>query len=562
MKLSKEQFHTALVETGGVSEEEFERASASKEADTIGIDGMLIASGALTDEQLAQLMGLYFKVPSVNLRQLRVEAEILSLIPEDFARRHEVLPLKADEKSVTVATSSPEDVVERALLEKYLRREVKTNYATPSDIKDHLFWYQKDPKQLFAQILEKEKVEKGASDTTIIELVTAMMDYAFQGGASDIHIEPEEGYTLIRFRQDGVLHDIAKLPKEIHEKIITRLKVLARLATDEHRVPQDGKIRHKTRWGEFLDLRLSVIPTTYAEKAVMRLLSEKNRRLSLANLGFSPEDLKKVSGAIKKPWGMILVTGPTGSGKTTTLYAMLQILNSRDVNITTIEDPVEYEIEGVNQIPVNEKTGLSFAKGLRSIVRQDPDIVMVGEIRDRDTANIAVNAAMTGHLVLSTLHTNDAATAFPRLSDMGVENFLIASTVNVVIAQRLVRRICMNCIQSVEDDPLQKEIIEEYPEMQEFVMKLTKKKTAKSVRTFKGKGCHVCHQSGYYGRVGIFEVLTISDEIKEAIMKDANADQIRAIAIKEGMLTMLQDGIRRALAGQTTLEEVLRVTRE
>lgn len=562
MRLSKEQFHVALVETGGVSEEEFVRAAATKEADSIGIDGMLIASGALTDEQMAQLMGLYFQVPSVNLRQMRVEPEVLSLIPEDFARRHEILPLKADEKSVTIATSSPEDVVERALLEKYLRREVKTNYATTSDIRDHLFWYQKDPKQFFAQILEKEKTEKGESDTTMIELVTAMMDFAFQGGASDIHIEPEEGYTLIRFRQDGILHDIARLPKEIHEKIITRLKVLARLATDEHRVPQDGKIRHKTRWGESLDLRLSVIPTTYAEKAVMRLLSEKNRRLSLANLGFSPEDLKKVSNAIKKPWGMILVTGPTGSGKTTTLYAMLQILNSRDVNITTIEDPIEYEIEGINQIPVNEKTGLTFAKGLRSIVRQDPDIIMVGEIRDRDTANIAVNAAMTGHLVLSTLHTNDAATAFPRLSDMGVENFLIASTVNVVIAQRLVRRICMNCIQSIEDDPLQKEIIEDYPEMKEFVIKLSKKKTVKGIRTFKGKGCHVCHQSGYYGRVGIFEVLTISEEIKEAIMKNANADQIRTIATKEDMFTMLQDGVRLALSGQTTLEEVLRVTRE
>jgi type IV pilus assembly protein PilB len=340
------------------------------------------------------------------------------------------------------------------------------------------------------------------------------------------------------------------------------LKVLARLATDEHRVPQDGKIRHKSRWGEALDLRLSVIPTTHDEKAVMRLLSEKNRRLSLANLGFFSEDLKSVSDAIKKPWGMILVTGPTGSGKTTTLYAMLQILNRRDVNITTIEDPVEYEIESINQIPVNEKTGLTFAKGLRSIVRQDPDIIMVGEIRDKDTANIAVNAAMTGHLVLSTLHTNDAATAFPRLSDMGIENFLIASTVNIVIAQRLVRKICMNCIQSVEGDEIQQQIIDEYPEMKEFVMKFTKKKTTKGVRTFKGKGCHVCHQSGYFGRIGIFEVMAVSETIKEAIMKNANADQIRESAVKEGMPTMLQDGVRRVLAGQTTLEEVLRVTRE
>lgn len=560
--LTKEQFHSALVESGGVTEEEFEQAAASKDAADFGIDTMLVANASLTDEQLSQLMGFYFAVPSVNLRQLRVEPTVLNLLPEAFARQNEILPLKADEKSVTVATSSPNDVLERSLLEKYLRREIKMNYATPTDIREHLFWYQKDPKQIFSEILEKGEKEISASDTTIIELVNTMIDYAFQGGASDIHIEPEEGHTLIRFRQDGMLHDIAKLPKSTHENIITRLKVLARLATDEHRAPQDGKIRHRTRFGDALDLRLSVIPTTFAEKAVMRLLSEKNRRLSLANLGFSSEDLKKVSTAIRKPWGMILVTGPTGSGKTTTLYAMLQILNRRDVNITTIEDPVEYQIEGINQIPVNEKTGLTFAKGLRSIVRQDPDIIMVGEIRDRDTANIAVNAAMTGHLVLSTLHTNDAATAFPRLSDMGIENFLVASTVNVVIAQRLVRKICMNCIQSVVDDALQKQIMDEFPEMKEFIMKLTKKKSTKGIMTFRGKGCHVCHQSGYYGREGIFEVLTVNEEIKEAIMKNANADQIHSIAIKAGMLTMLQDGLRRAIAGQTTLEEVLRVTRE
>jgi len=560
--LTKEQFHAALVESGGVTEEEFEQAAVTKEAATLGIDTILIANATLTDEQLAQLMGFYFNVPSVNLRQMSVESEVLSLVPEAFARHHELLPLKADEKSITVATSSPNDVLERSLLEKYLRKEVIVNYATPTDIREHLFWYQKDPKQMFAQILEKGKTEVGASDTTIIELVTTMIDYAFQGGASDIHIEPETDYTLIRFRQDGMLHDIARLPKTTHENIITRLKVLARLATDEHRAPQDGKIRYKTQWGEALDLRLSVIPTTHAEKAVMRILSEKNRQLSLASLGFSPEDLKKVSAAIRKPWGMILVTGPTGSGKTTTLYAMLQILNKRDVNITTIEDPVEYQVEGINQIPVNEKTGLTFAKGLRSIVRQDPDIIMVGEIRDSETANIAVNAAMTGHLVLSTLHTNDSATAFPRLSDMGVENFLIASTVNVVIAQRLVRKICMNCIQSVEDDPLQQQIIEEFPEMKEFVINLTKKKTLKGLRTFKGKGCHVCHQSGYNGRGGIFEVMIVSEAVKEEIMKSSNADQILATALREGMLTMLQDGLRRALAGQTTLEEVLRVTRE
>ena len=294
----------------------------------------------------------------------------------------------------------------------------------------------------------------------------------------------------------------------------------------------------------------------------MRLLTDKSHSFTLTDLGLSTPDYKKISDVIHKPWGAILVTGPTGSGKTTLLYAMLRVLNQRGVNITTIEDPVEFDIENISQIQVNEKAGLTFANGLRSIVRQDPDIIMVGEIRDKETAGIAVNAAMTGHLVLSTLHTNDAATTFPRLQDMDIEDFLVASTVNVVVAQRLVRKTCGNCLTSVKMDTVRLELLERTPNLKEYFMELTGKKVLKTHRLYEGKGCHVCHGTGFHGRIGIFEVLVVSDSVREAIMQHKNADDIHGIALEEGMTSMLYDGLRKVTVGQTTLEEVLRVVKE
>jgi type IV pilus assembly protein PilB len=399
-------------------------------------------------------------------------------------------------------------------------------------------------------------------DTTAIELIDAIINYAYQGGASDIHIEPEEEYTLIRYRQDGLLHDIARIPVRLHDNLLTRLKVLSRLATDEQRAAQDGKIRHQTQWGEEIEIRLSILPTTQAEKAVMRLLADKSQEFNLTNLGFSQGDYKQMAEVIQRPWGAILVTGPTGSGKSTTLYSILKVLNTREVNIATIEDPVEYDMEGVAQTQVNEKTGLTFAKGLRSLVRQDPDIIMVGEIRDAETASIAVNAAMTGHLVLSTLHTNDAATAFPRLQEMDVEDFLIASTVNVVVAQRLVRKICANCIASVQIDAVTEELLARNPHVAAYLKNIAGKKTLRGITIYKGKGCHVCHESGYHGRIGVFEVLTVSEKIRQAVMAHKNADEIRDLALEEGMTTMVYDGVRNVTLGVTTLEEVMRVTSE
>jgi len=560
--LTKEQLHQALVDSQAVTEEDFKKAELATEVSQIGIDGVLISRGVLKDEEFGAVMAVWYNVPFINLRRTHVPSEVIERLPEVFARTHELLPIKEDQTICTIATDDPLDLLERSLLEKYLRKEVRYVFATKADLKAHMYLFAKDPKAMIESIIQHTMGAQTGVDTTAIELIDAIINYAYQSGASDIHIEPEEEYTLIRYRQDGLLHDIAKIPVRLHDNLMTRLKVLSRLATDERRAAQDGKIGHKTQWGEEIEIRLSILPTTHAEKAVMRLLADKSQEFNLTNLGFSEADYGKIADMIQRPWGAILVTGPTGSGKTTTLYSILKVLNKRDVNITSIEDPVEFDMEGVAQTQVNEKTGLTFAKGLRSIVRQDPDIIMVGEIRDSETADIAVNAAMTGHLVLSTLHTNDASTTFPRLQDMGVEDFLTASTVNVVVAQRLVRKICANCIHSLQIDKVTEELLVRNPYVLAYLKEITGKKTVDGMTIYKGKGCHVCHETGYHGRMGVFEVLNVTEDIRQAIMARKNADEIRAIALKEGMTTMVYDGVRKVTIGVTTLEEVLRVTNE
>ncbi len=348
------------------------------------------------------------------------------------------------------------------------------------------------------KILDDAKSVSKAEDVSVIKTVDAILVNGYNSKASDIHIEPYEEETLIRFRIDGILHDIVTLPKSLHELVVMRIKILSRLRTDEHRAAQDGKLRFKVEDGK-VDARVSIVPIVYGEKAVLRLLSARARQHDLENLGFNEQQLIKVMTNINKPWGMILATGPTGSGKTTTLYGILKKLNTREVNISTIEDPVEYDIEGVNQIQVNTKTNLTFAAGLRSIVRQDPDIIMVGEIRDEETAGIAVNSAMTGHLVLSTLHTNDAATTLPRLLDMGIQPFLVSSTVNLVIAQRLVRKICEKCKQKTTLDKKTLALVQRQIS-KELVAK--HKLDSPSIAIYKGKGCKECSTTGYSGRVG------------------------------------------------------------
>jgi type IV pilus assembly protein PilB len=394
----------------------------------------------------------------------------------------------------------------------------------------------------------EEEVAQGAH-LSVIALVDRLVEKAHAMRASDIHLDPGRGSVAVRLRIDGILQTVCELPLAVHQEVIARLKVLSGLRTDEHQAAQDGRFRVEVN-GSPVDLRVSVVPTYYGENAVLRLLAEQGEEYSLELLGFTKENRDRVLASIKKPHGMILVTGPTGSGKTTTLYTIIKMLNSPDRSILTIEDPVEYSIAGINQIPVNARTGLSFATGLRSMLRQDPDIIMVGEIRDTETAGLAVNTALTGHLLLSTLHTNDAATTLPRLLDMKVEPYLIASTVNIAIGQRLVRRVCKRCTQPKPLSPAEKESLKDL-----VPQKMLEEKGAFG----RGAGCEACGNTGYAGRVGIHEVIVVDQAVRDAILKKATAAQLRQIALSRGMTPMLLDGFEKARAGLTTIEEVLRM---
>ena len=563
MSLSQAILKKALVDSHFFDERSFDVLFAEAEKKLVPFERYLYDSGAMTEEHLGQLLAGLYHVRLVNIGEQEISKELLELLPESFAREQLILPIQKTDEAIVVATDEPDDIKLRSLLGKYLRTNVEFVYATPISLQEGMSLYQKDPAHLILDILEKHKTH-GGHDTTVVEIVNTIFDTAYILGTSDIHLEPEESHAAIRYRFDGILHHIADLPLDIYEFVVTRLKVMSSLPTDEHRSALDGKIRYKGAWSEELEVRISIVPTVHAEKVVMRLLSEKSRGLGLADLGMSGRDLQKYTDAIHRPWGMVLITGPTGSGKTTSLYAALRQLNTQETNITSIEDPVEYEVSGINQIQVNEKTNLTFAQGLRSIVRQDPDIIMVGEIRDSETANIAVNAAMTGHILLSTLHTNDAATAFPRLIDMGVESFLVASTVHLVVAQRLVRKICRHCVQSHLSTPEEQVVIEKIHHAKEWLKEITGKEDLSKLRTFKGAGCTVCHQTGYAGRIGIFEAMSIEEggRVRTAIMDKKNAEEIRAIAMEEGMTTMFYDGLNKVVNGVTTLEEVLRVAKE
>ncbi|MDH5533909.1 MAG: GspE/PulE family protein [Candidatus Pacebacteria bacterium] len=525
---------------------------------------LILQEGLVPDQNLGQIISNLINLPLIDLSETNILDENLNFLTEDFARYNQVIIFDQNKEEIKVATAHPEDIIVIDALSKKTNKKIKLHYATKKNVSEALLLYHKDAGAMFTNIIE-ENVANAKSNAKveppIIKIVDTIIGYADQKKASDIHIEPLEDISLIRFRIDGMMTDIVRLPEEIHPRIVTRIKVLSNLRTDEHQAAQDGKIQWSAPENsnfstQKLDLRVSIVPSTDGEKIVMRLLSESSRQLSLEDLGLSSADLEKVQHAYKKPHGMILATGPTGSGKTTTMYTILKLLNSREVNISTIEDPVEYDIEGITQIQVNKKTELTFAKGLRSIVRQDPDIILVGEIRDEETAEIAVNAAMTGHLVLSTLHTNDSTTTMPRLTDMGIEPFLISSTINVVIAQRLVRKIHLKCRGSEEIDT--SSLSNSFDK--DFISNAFGDK--KTIRVYKGQGCDICNGTGYEGRVGIYEVLTIDDDIRQAIVEKKDASTIRDIAIKNGMNTMAQDGLEKVKQGVTTIEEIIRVTQE
>lgn len=562
--VSDAQLKKFLSELEIISKDRLEEAEKEAKIKNQTLARVLLDKGLISDEHLGQIIADFLGFPFVVLKKETIPESVLELVPETMARKQKIIAFREEVDKIHLAMANPNDLETVRLIAKKTGKEVVPYFATERDLSSAFEKYRKELRKEFSEILKESiaeleevevSIEKGAFEVPVVNLVNAILSHAYQSNASDIHIEPHEKFSLLRFRIDGVMHDIATLPKSVHELIVARIKILAGLRTDEHFAAQDGKTKEILN-SETVDIRVSIVPILEGEKVVMRLLAERGRAFNLENLGLGQEDYEKVKKAAQEPWGMILATGPTGCGKTTTMYAILKLLNRREVNICTIEDPVEYDIEGVNQIQVNPKTNLTFAEGLKSIIRQDPDIILVGEIRDNETARIAVNAAMTGHLLLSTLHTNDAATALPRLLEMGIEPFLIASTVNLIIAQRLVRKICPRCIVSYTmeiselKNKLPPEIFEKY-----FGK-------AKIIRFYKGKGCSICRNTGYLGRIGIFEVLEMRDNIRELIMAKANADELAKAAVKNGMTTMFEDGIKKVISGVTTLEEVLGAVRE
>jgi type IV pilus assembly protein PilB len=512
-------------------------------------------------------------VQFIELNGKVVPKNILALVPEQMARKYQAVPFLLSDKTLSVAMTDPENEEALIAIRKSSGKIIKSFLATKDDISFVLDQYsglQSELKELVenAEVDDvstvEEKEDEQVSEDEVAEtspaakIVSSLLKRGVREKASDIHIEPGDDEVTVRFRVDGVLHKILSLPKEIQSALISRIKILANLKIDETRLPQDGRIQILLD-GNKIDFRISVIPVVGGEKMVARILDHSKGVRTFEELGVTGRSLKILEDNIKKSHGMTLVTGPTGSGKSTTLYAIISQITDEGVNIVTMEDPVEYRMKGVNQSQVNAKIGFTFASGLRSLLRQDPDVVMVGEIRDRETADIAINAALTGHIVLSSLHTNDSAGALPRLLDMNIEPFLITSSVNAIIAQRLCRQICDKCREEIQIKPEELELIDKEIES----LPEPEKSQAKGKRTFfQGKGCSACGNTGYRGRIGIYEILDVSEEIKALTLKSASSSEILAQAIKEGLILMKQDGILKALEGLTTLEEVWRVTKD
>lgn len=562
MIISNDQLAQLVLNNGLIDKEGLEELSQYAKNANLNLDQAILEKNVIPDETLGLMIANFIKVPFVTLTKLSIPEEVFHIVPEKVARKQKVIAFERSPKGIKLAMANPYNQELIKLVAQKTSQPIIPYMATEKDIYNTFHIYRKELQKNFDDLISEEAEKAGSvaaaeSEAPIAKIVDLLINFAYQDKVSDIHIEPEEKNSLVRFRIDGILHDVLFLSKFLHDRIATRIKVMAKLRTDEHLAPQDGKIRVKVE-DEDLDIRISILPVSQGEKIVMRLLSSRLGKLSLLDLGMSEVDLKKVSNAYSRSYGMILSTGPTGSGKTSSIYSILKILNTREKNITTIEDPVEYQIRGVNQIQVNAKTNLTFANGLRSILRQDPNIVFVGEIRDSETAGIAVNAALTGHLVLSTLHTNDAATTMPRLIDMKVEPFLVASTVNVVIAQRLIRKICENCRISyvITEDELKKNLPADIIERHYLTTG-----DKKEIRLYKGQGCKICHFTGYAGRVGLFEVMEITEKLRSLIVQKSSADEIKRQAIADGMHTMLDDGLQKVARGMTTVEEVLRITK-
>ena len=545
------------------------------------IKDILVEDNLLNEEQVAKLDAYISGIPFISLKKEIISPKILKIIPEPIARMNNIIAFRQKDKTLEVAMLDPKDLRTIDFIKKKSHLKILPRLTDPDSIKKALTQYRKTLEAEFGDIIKKEvkgmksvkdkakdsdkDLRKVAEKVPVIRIVDTLLNHAILQRASDIHIEPTEKEIVVRYRIDGILHDAMVLPKLVSEGIVARVKVLSNLKLDEHRLPQDGRFKVET--GEFkYSIRVSILPVFSGEKIVMRLLSETSKAISLETLGFSGNALEDIQVHLKRPVGLILITGPTGSGKTTTLYSILDILNTPEINISTIEDPIEYRMPRINQTQVNSKIGLTFSTGLRSLVRQDPDIIMVGEIRDAETSALAINAALTGHLVLSTLHTTNAAGAIPRLIDMKAEPFLIASTLNVVIAQRLVRRLCNNSKKyNLTDSDIKN--LSQHANLEDILLMMKKEKVIKEKETFKtidfykpvsSKKC----PDGYKGRVGIYEILNATETIKELIVKRASSDAIELQAKRDGMRTMIEDGFIKAAQGLTSIEEILRVIAE
>lgn len=588
MKIKNQQLKEFILDSDLVPAESLEVAFQEAERAGTLLGTMLLEKKLLSETDLQKLYAYILGIPFIDLSKEAISSDILHIIPEPIAKKSHVVAFEKAGANLKVAMLNPDDLQTIDFIKKKTGLKIVPCLTTKESINQVLRQYEKSLKAEFGDILNtgdegvaleaygtepdpEQNLEKVAQGIPVIRVVDTLIKHAILQSASDIHIEPEEKEVHVRYRIDGILHDAMTLPRDIAAGIVARIKVLSNLKLDEHRLPQDGRFKIESEERK-ISFRVSILPVFDGEKIVMRLLDESSKGLTLEKMGFAGLPLEIVHREIKKPNGMVLVTGPTGSGKTTTLYTVMDILNTVEVNISTVEDPVEYRMPRVNQTQVNTKIGMTFASALRALLRQDPDIIMVGEIRDEETLEIALHAAMTGHLVLSTLHTNSAAAAIPRMIDMGAEPFLIASTTNVVIAQRLVRRLCVECREEYHMKKSEVATLGKTFDVTEILTSLKKEDQVKeklasvsdweSISFFRAKGCDQCGNEGYRGRIGIYEVFEMTSDIRRLVMESATSETLEKAAREAGMLTMVEDGFLKAVLGATSIEEILRVTKE
>ena len=563
MTMGTSRLGEMLVKAGLITQDQLSKALAQQEVSGGRIGTNLVKLGFITEDEITSFLSRQYGVPSINLSHFEIDPQVVKLVPPEIAHRHLVIPINRTGSVLTVAMADPSNIFAIDDIKFMTGYKVEPVVAAESAIKSTINKYYDTTGEVeklikaaggeeITALIEEEEIDvtqlqQATEEAPVVKLVNLILSDAVKKGASDVHIEPYEKAFRVRYRIDGVLYEVMSPPLKLKDAITSRLKIMARLDIAERRLPQDGRIKLKVAAKE-LDFRVSTLPTLFGEKVVLRILDKSNLVLDMARLGFDPQALKDFEQAILQPYGMILVTGPTGSGKTTTLYSALNRLNKPETNIMTAEDPVEYNLPGINQVQTKPEIGLTFAAALRSFLRQDPDIIMVGEIRDYETAEIAIKAALTGHLVLSTLHTNDAPSTVSRLINMGVEPFLVAASTNLILAQRLVRKICFACKEEV------------HVPAQALVGLGFGPEEVKGLKVYKGKGCMTCSDTGYKGRVALYEVMVMKESVKDAVLEGASVGELRELARKNGMKTLREAGLQKIREGVSSIEEVMRVT--